>query len=127
MPLQVLKYNDNEQEHRGFADTLGQTQGLILTGKLTSKTAHAYYAGHELKTQGEKWEKGEFHLKKDCPGAGKTKMGRSQNRIIVRIDTNGQLVEGWAVAWRHDDRLLKLGDGFFKRAESMRNLLTNEA
>jgi hypothetical protein len=90
MPLPVLKYNDNEQEHRGFADTLGQAQGLILMGKLTRETAR-------------------------------------QNRIIVRLDTNGALVEGWAVAWRHDDRLLKLDDGFFKRAQSMRKLLTDKA
>jgi hypothetical protein len=28
------------------------------------------------------------------------------------------------VAWRHDDRLLKLDDGFFKRAQSMRSYIT---
>jgi hypothetical protein len=122
--LPILKYNDNEQEHRGFGDTLGQTQGQIIKGTLTQATAHAYYAGHELKTAGETWNPGEFHLKKDCTGSGKTPNGRSQNRIIVRIDANGALVEGWAVAWRHDDRLLKLDDGFFKRAKTMRDYIT---
>jgi hypothetical protein len=122
--LPILKYNDNEQEHRGFADTLGSAQGLIITGKLTRTSAHAYYAGHELKKYGEAWQRGEFHLKKDCPGGGRTRYGRSQNRIIVRIGTDGELIENWAVAWRHDDRLLKLDAGFFTRAQSMRNFIT---
>ncbi len=122
MALQTIAYNENEREHVTFADTLGQAQGMISTGKLTRDSSHAYYAGHELRTQGESWERGEYHLKADCPGAGKTKMGRSQNRIIVRIGQDGKLIEGWAVAWRHDDRLLKLGDGFFKRAQMMRSI-----
>lgn len=119
MPLTTLKYNDNEQEHRGFADTLGQMQGLILTGKLTRDTSHAYYAGHELRKEGISW-KG-IYLKKDCTGSGKTKNGRSQNRVIVALTSDGTLVEGWAIAWRHDDRLLELDGGFFKRAQSMRD------
>jgi hypothetical protein len=120
MGLTTLTYNDNVQEHRGFADTLGQAQGLIVSGKLTSQTAHAYYAGHELRDHGEAWPQGAFHLKKDCPGSGDTKFGRSQNRIIVRIGSDGVLIEDWAVAWRHDDRLMKLDAGFFKRAQGMR-------
>jgi hypothetical protein len=120
MPLTTLTYNDNEQEHRGFADTLGQMQGQIIKGTLTSQTSHAYYAGHELQKQGVQFNG--TYLKKDCPGNGKTKMGRSQNRIIVAIGTDGVLVENWAVAWRHDDRLLQLSDGFFERAKSMRAL-----
>lgn len=124
MGLPILKYNDNEQEHRGFGDTLGQAQGLIVAGKLTRDSAHAYYAGHELRNHGESWNRGEFHLKKDCTGSGKTANGRSQNRIIVRIGADGNLVEGWAVAWRHDNRLLKLDEGFFKRAQSMRSYIT---
>lgn len=122
MGLPSLKYNDNEQEHRGFADTLGSAQGLFLAGKLTRDTSHAYYGGHELKDQGEVWDRGAYHLKRDCPGAGKTAMGRSQNRVIVRIGSDGKLVENWAVAWRHDNRLLQLDAGFFKRAEGMKNL-----
>ena len=125
MGLPVIKYNDNEQEHRGFGDTLGRTQGLIIAGKLTRNSSHAYYAGHELKKYGESWSRGEYHLKMDCPGSGKTKFGRSKNRIIVRIDNEGNLVEGWAVAWRHDDRLLKLGSGFFDRGQMMRDFVIN--
>lgn len=34
------------------------------------------------------------------------------------------LTEGWAVAWRHDDRLMKLSDGFFTRAASIRKYIT---
>ncbi|MFI8746798.1 hypothetical protein ACIGKL_16755 [Pseudomonas sp. NPDC077186] len=123
MPLTTLKYNDNDQEHRGFADTLGQMLGLIDKGKLDRNTSHAYYAGHELRDSGVTWS-GHF-LKRDCPGSGKTKLGRSQNRVIVNIDSNDDLVEGWAVAWRHDDRLLLLDAGFFKRAAQMRDYINS--
>jgi hypothetical protein len=120
MPLTTLAYKENDQEHVGFADVLGKMQGLIIAGKLTTATSHAYYAGHELRAEGVAW-KGKY-LKCDCYGSGKTKHGRSQNRIIVPITRQGELVEGWAVAWRHDDRLLQLGDGFFKRAKATRDL-----
>jgi hypothetical protein len=121
MPLPTLKYNDNEMEHRGFADTLGRMQGLIDVGKLTRNTSHAYYAGHELRDSGVKWEG--YYLKTDCPGSGKTKLGRSQNRIIVAMTRQDALIDDWAVAWRHDDRLLQLDAGFFKRAQSMRDFV----
>jgi hypothetical protein len=118
MPLTTLTYQDNEQEHRGFADTLGQLQGGIIMGTLTRNTTHAYYAGHELQKQGIQFNG--LYLKKDCPGNGQTATGRSQNRIIVAVGTDGKLIENWAVAWRHDDRLLHLSDGFFERAKTMR-------
>lgn len=121
MPLSTLTYNENEQEHKNFADTLGQMQGQILKGTLTKDTSHAYYAGHELRAEGVTFNG--VYLKKDCPGKGETKNGRSQNRIIVATTTDGTLVEDWAVAWRHDDRLLQLSDGFFKRAKSMRDYI----
>jgi hypothetical protein len=123
MPLTTLTYNDNEQEHKSFADTLGQMQGMILKGTLTKDTSHAYYAGHELRTAGVTFSG--VYLKKDCPGKGATANGRSQNRIVVATTTDGKLVEDWAVAWRHDDRLLELSDGFFKRAKTMRDYIVN--
>lgn len=119
MGLTTLTYNENEQEHKNFADTLGQMQGQIIKGTLTSSTSHAYYAGHELRDAGVTFTG--TYLKRDCPGSGKTALGRSQNRIIVAVGTDGTLIEDWAVAWRHDDRLLQLSDGFFKRAKSMRD------
>ncbi|MEP6492262.1 MAG: hypothetical protein ABJF01_06270 [bacterium] len=120
MPLTDLKYNDNDEEHKGFAQTLGLMQGRIDKGTLTRNTSHAYYAGHELRDEGVDWD-GIF-LKGDCSGSGKTKNGRSQNRIIVALTRGGVLAEGWAVAWRHDDRLLKLSEGFFTRAKMFRSM-----
>jgi len=120
MTLPILPYNDNEQEHKNFADTLGQMQGQIVKGTLTRTSSHAYYAGHELRDQGVSWNG--IYLKRDCPGKGKTANGRSQNRIIVPCTADGALVEDWAIAWRHDDRLLQLGTGFFTRAKMMRSL-----
>lgn len=125
MPLSRLTYNDNEQEHKGFADTLGQLQGGIEAGTYTRDTMHAYYAGHELRDQGESWNG--IYLKKDCSGSGKTVHGRSQNRIIVKTTAEGELVEDWAVAWRHDNRLLLLDTGFFKRAKMMRDFMKSLA
>jgi hypothetical protein len=121
MPLPSLTYNQNELEHRNFADTLGQMQALIEKGKLTKDSTNALYTGHELVRAGVFWDG--LYLKKDCPGEGKTKMGRSQNRVIVRVTKEGTLVEDWAVAWRHDNRLLQLDRGFFERAKFMRDLV----
>ena len=123
MPLSNLTYNENEQEHKGFADTLGTMQGLIDKGKLTKDTSHAYYAGHELRDSGVSWDG--IYLKTDCTGGGKTANGRSQNRIVVKVK-DGVLVEDWAVAWRHDDRLLLLSSGFFKRAKTMRDYIKSQ-
>ena len=117
MPLTTLTYNENVLEHKNFGDTLGKMQGLFDQGKLTADTSHAYYSGHELRSAGVTWEG--IYLKMDAPGAGKTALGRSQNRVIIRVK-DGVLTEGWAVAWRHDDRLLQLGSGFFERAKTMR-------
>ena len=58
---------------------------------------------------------------------GKTANGRSQNRIIVKTNTDGTLVEDWAVAWRHDNRLLQLDKGFFDRAKTMRSFVKSLA
>ena len=120
MPLGNLTYNDNDQEHKNFADTLGQMQGNIEKGKLTKDTSHAYYAGHELRDAGVTWDG--IYLKADCPGKGKTVQGRSQNRIVVKVK-DGALIENWAGAWRHDDRLLLLDKGFFTRAKTMRDFV----
>ena len=121
MPLTKCTYNDNDQEHRSWGDTLGQMQGQIEKGTLTKDTSHAYYSGHELRAVNVSWDG--IYLKKDCPGKGKTANGRSQNRIIVRLTSDGKLVEDWAVAWRHDDRLLQLDEGFFKRGKTMRDYI----
>lgn len=119
----TLKFNENEREHKNFADTLGTLQGRVVTGAVTEDTEHAYYKGVELlevfpDAKGD----GKF-LKADCTGAGKAKNGRSQNRIIVKIDSSGTLVEGEAWVWRHDDRVLKLDAGFFAAAKTMRSYI----
>jgi hypothetical protein len=124
MTLPTLTYNDNVQEHRGFADTLGQLQGGILKGTYTRNSTHAYYAGHELR-DGDEAPGAHYYLKMDCPGSGRTRNGRSQNRIIVGMTRQNELIEGWAVAWRHDDRLLLLSAGFFTRAQGMRDFVLN--
>ena len=118
-----LKYNENEREHVGFADTLGTLQGRIEKGVVTKDTSHAYYSGHELRDAGVSWDG--IYLKADCTGSGATTHGRSQNRIIVKVKDN-KLVEDWAVAWRHDDRLLLLDEGFFKRAKTMRAYIKSQ-
>ncbi len=122
MPLSTLAYNENDREHKGFADDLGLLQGGVVKGTYTSDTMHAYYAGHEMKALGEEWVKGDKHLKKDCAGSGKTAHGRSRNRVIVRV-SGGKLVEDWAAVWRHDDRIYKLSSGFFKQGKAMRDLI----
>ncbi len=119
MPLTRLTYNESDREHINFADTLGQLQALIELGKVTRDTDNAFYAGHELIMLGVHWDG--IYLKKDCAGQGQTKLGRSKNRVIVRVTNDGKLVEDWAVAWRHDNRLLQLDKGFFTRAKFMRS------
>jgi hypothetical protein len=121
MPLTPLTYIDNNNEHRCVADTLGTTQGRIIKGVYTRNTTHAYYAGHELRDNGISWTG--IYLKADCPGTGKTKYGRTQNRVIVAVTQEGDLVENWAVFWRHDDRLMTLDKGFFTRGKSMRDYI----
>lgn len=121
MPLVTLKYNDNDNEHRCVADTLGTMQGRIVKGTLTRDTSHAYYAGHELRDNGITWQG--IYLKADCPGTGKTKYGRTQNRVIVAVTSEGVLVEDWAVFWRHDSRLMTLDKGFFTRGKTWRDYI----
>lgn len=119
-----LVYNGNEREHVNFADTLGMLQGRVVKGLVTSKTPHAYYIGLELlaKFPGAK-AKDEMFLKADATGSGTGNSQRSKNRVIVRVDSTGTLVEGEAWIWRHDNRVEKLGEGFFKRAEMHRKLV----
>lgn len=120
---QELQYAENDNNHRCHGDTLGQLQGGIVKGTITDQTANAYYIGVELlkefptaKPTGHKF------LKKDCTGSGTGKSTRSKNRIVVRVDASGALVEGEAWLWRHDDRVLKLGKGFFERAKTLRSI-----
>lgn len=120
-----LKYNSNDREHVGFADTLGMLQANIALGRVTRDTDHSYYAGHEMPA-GSKGQ-GEYFLKGDCTGAGATAHGRSKNRIIVKMSKDDKLVEGAAWAWRHDNRILKLDAGFFERAQFMRSYLVTAA
>ena len=117
-------YNENDQDHKSWADTLGQLQAEVVKGTRTLQTAHAYFGGFELlaidpSARGE----GENFIKKDATGSGKVKGGRSKNRVIVKVDAAGALIEGQAWVWRHDDRFLKLGAGFFKRAKMMRDYI----
>ena len=123
----VLAYSENDQEHKSWADDLGLLQGGIVKGTTNSDTPNAYYMGIELlaeypaaRAQGEKF------LKKDCTGKGSGNSTRSKNRVVVKIDANGALIEGAAWLWRHDNRVVQLGPGFFKRAEMMRNFVIKQ-
>jgi hypothetical protein len=95
----------------------------VAKGTITDKTANAYYSGHELLAEFPGAEpSGHKFLKKDCTGSGSGNSQRSKNRIIVLVDGSSNLVEGEAWLWRHDNRVLKLGNGFFERAKFMRNM-----
>lgn len=120
---QLLTFNANDREHKNFADTLGILQGRVVTGDVTTDTENADYHGHELEAAfpGSKGT-GAF-LKADCTGAGETKTGRSQNRIVVKVDDARELVEGAAWLWRHDARVLQLDSGFFQAAQTMRKYI----
>lgn len=125
MPLDTLKYNDNDEEHRCIGSSLGLLQGGIISKTYDQKTQHAYYAGHELAQKDPEHdghrEAGGYYLKADVPGKGSGGANsRTQNRVIVRVDKDGALEEGWAAYWRHDDRIMKLDAGFFKRGQVMR-------
>jgi hypothetical protein len=121
---QTLQYAENDQNHKNHADTLGQLQGGVVKGKITDKTANAYYIGVELLAEfpGAKPPDCKF-LKKDCTGSGSGNSARSKNRIVVLVDASSNLVEGEAWLWRHDNRVLKLGAGFFERAKFMRSIV----
>jgi hypothetical protein len=64
----------------------------------------------------------ETFLKKDTPGKGTGNSERSKNRVVVKIDADDTLIENQAWRWRHDDRILKLGKGFFVRAKMLREM-----
>lgn len=119
MAAPLLNYNSNEQEHVTVADDLGMLLKVVDNGKYKD-LPNSYYSGHELAQAGEtKPDRCEYR-KKDVAGKG---MGnRTKNRVIVAVHrTTGKAVEGLAYYWRHDNRVLKLSDGFFKRAEMLRN------
>ena len=119
-----LVYNENELEHKNFADTLGALQGRIVKRSVTKDTANAYYIGLELlqKFPGSKLV-GEYFLKADSTGSGSGNSQRSKNRVIVKVDSTGKLIENTGWVWRHDDRIEKLGAGFFKRAQFFRSMV----
>ncbi|MBL8675302.1 MAG: hypothetical protein JNL07_10470 [Rhodospirillales bacterium] len=119
---QELLYAENDQNHKNHADTLGQLQGGIVKGTINGDTPNAPYTGFELLREFPTAKPAGFKfLKKDCTGSGTGNSQRSKNRIVVLVDAAGQLVEGEAWLWRHDDRVLKLTKGFFERAKGMRN------
>lgn len=126
MPLDTLKFNDNEQEHKSIGDTLGLLQGGVVSKTYDKNSQHAYYSGHELAKKDSEHEDHKeadgYYLKMDVPGKGSGgPNSRTQNRVIVRVNKDGQLDEGWAAFWRHDDRIMKLDTGFFKRAKTLRD------
>ena len=119
-----LTYNPNEREHVNFADTLGTLQGRVAKGTVNKSTANAYYIGVELlaKYPGSK-SGGEYFLKMDATGHGSGSSERSKNRLIVKVNSVGGLIEGEAWVWRHDNRIEKLGSGFFTRAKMLRSMV----
>ncbi|WP_374393317.1 hypothetical protein [Tabrizicola sp.] len=119
-----LTYNPNEREHVNFADTLGTLQGRVAKGTVNKSTANAYYIGVELlaKYPGSK-SGGEYFLKMDATGHGSGSSERSKNRLIVKVNSVGGLIEGEAWVWRHDNRIEKLGSGFFTRAKMLRGMV----
>ena len=119
-----LIYNPNEQEHVNFADTLGTLQGRVVKGTVNKNTANAYYMGVELlaKFPGSKTG-GEYFLKMDATGHGTGNSQRSKNRLVVKVNAAGGLIEGEAWVWRHDNRIEKLGSGFFARAKMLRSMV----
>ena len=119
-----LTYNPNEREHVNFADTLGTLQGRVAKGTVNKSTANAYYIGVELlaKYPGSK-SGGEYFLKMDATGHGSGSSERSKNRLIVKATSAGGLIEGEAGVWRHDNRIEKLGSGFFTRAQMLRKMV----
>ena len=119
-----LTYNPNEQEHVNIADTQGTLQGRVAKGTVNKSTANAYYIGVELlaKYPGSK-SGGEYFLKMDATGHGSGSSERSKNRLIVKVNSAGGLIEGEAWVWRHDNRIEKLGSGFFTRAKMLRGMV----
>ena len=117
----TLAYNENDLEHKNFADTLGQLQGEVIKGTINQNSPNAYYIGLEL-VDAYPMARGpnEIFLKKDATGSGSGNSQRSKNRLIVKVNAAGKLIEGEAWVWRHDNRIQKLGPGFFTRAEIMR-------
>ncbi len=116
-----LIYNENEQEHKNFADTLGGLQGRVVKGIVTRSTEHAYYIGLEIEAKfpGSKTG-GEYFLKCDATGSGSGNSQRSKNRVVVKVDSSGKLIENTGWIWRHDNRVEKMGAGFFARAKVFR-------
>lgn len=125
--MTTLVYNSNEREHVNAADVLGSLQKAVDNGTIIN-VAHSYYAGHELSAEKVIKAPNTEYRKRDAVAnsQGGKKGGaysRTQNRVIVVRDTqNGALVEGEAYFWRHDNRIYKLGTGFFDRAKMWREM-----
>ena len=124
----MLEYNDNVSEHRNIAGSLAALMVMVeKNGVDTKNISHMYYAGHELCRVDQsaiKWkdvQKG-FFVKKDVPGKGKTTHGRTQNRVVAPVNKDGVQLQGIAWLWRHDERIIRLGTGFFTRANSDKDM-----
>ena len=123
--MDTLIYNDNIRDHQAIGDDLGLLQRGILKGTMHSKTANAFFAGYELKGLLDPLASS-IYLKKDTVSAGGKKDGGAKNRttrrVIVRVMNDGTLVEDFALLWNHGDGFKLLGQGFFKRGETMRTM-----
>jgi hypothetical protein len=124
--MDTLGYNDNIRDHQAIGDDLGLLQRGILKGTITAKTPNAHFSGFELKGLLVA-PQGTSYLKKDTVSTGGKRDGgansRTTRRVIVRVNSaDGTLVEDFALLWNHKDGFKELAKGFFKRAESMRNM-----
>lgn len=125
MTVPTLTYNDSIRDHQAIGDDLGLLQRGILAGTTHRNSPNTYFAGHELAGLLDPVP-GTHYLKKDTVSTGGRRdgsaHGRTTRRVIVRSENNGTLVEGFALVWNHADGFKQLSQGFFTRAETMRNM-----